>query len=133
MQTFLAYPDFYDSLHCLDPSRLGNQIYRECKTIVNGGWKNHSVSKMWKNHKYALCEYALVGLYVLRTERNRPYPHWEQWFAEKQKTFENTGLPAIIGREDFHDSHKSNLLRKDPEYYGQFGWNVPDNLEYVWE
>jgi hypothetical protein len=31
-----------------------------------------------------------------------------------------------------HDSHRSNLLRKDPQWYGQFGWTVPDDLPYVW-
>lgn len=131
MQVFLPYEDFYKSLSCLDPSRLGNQIYRECKTLVNGGWKHHPVAKIWKDHMYMLCEYALIGLQVLR-ERGKPYPKWEVWFKEKQKEFKNTGLPSIIGRKDFHDSHKSKLLQKDYKYYSKFGWEVPLDLEYVW-
>ena len=31
-----------------------------------------------------------------------------------------------------HASHRSNLLRKDPEFYGKYGWTEPDNLEYIW-
>lgn len=134
MQVFMPYDNFYESLMCLDPSRLGNQIYRECKTLVNGGWKNHPASKIWYNHRYQLCEYALVGLDVLRTQRNRPYPKWEKWFAEKQKEFDpESGFPKIFGYKPYHDSHKSNLLRKNPQWYSQFNWDVPDDLPYIWE
>ena len=31
-----------------------------------------------------------------------------------------------------HASHRSNLLRKDPEHYMQFGWTEPPDLPYVW-
>lgn len=31
-----------------------------------------------------------------------------------------------------HASHRSNLLRKEPEYYTQFGWTEPPDLPYVW-
>ena len=40
--------------------------------------------------------------------------------------------PWWIGDADLHRSHRSNLLRKDPEWYGQYGWRIPDNLPYVW-
>jgi len=132
MQTFLPYPDFRKSLESLDPSRLGNQIYRECKTLVSGHWKNHPIAKIWFGHEYALCEYALVGLEVLE-ERGRYYPHWIEWFTEKQNEFTDTGLPDIVGYTPFHDSHKSNLLRKLPEHYSRFNWDVPDDLPYIWK
>jgi len=118
MQTFLAYPNYYESLKCLDSSRLGNQVYREGKTIVSGGWKNHPIAKMWKGYEYSLCEYCLEGLKVLR-ERNLFYPKWEKWFAEKQKSFINNGYPNWLGNEALHSSHRSNLLfkgRKDIVY-----------------
>ena len=40
--------------------------------------------------------------------------------------------PHWLGYEPFHASHRSNLLRKDAEYYSQFGWTEPDNLPYIW-
>lgn len=40
--------------------------------------------------------------------------------------------PSWFGKQEFHDSHKSNLLRKDPKHYGQFNWNVKSNLPYYW-
>ena len=62
MQVFLPYPDFAKSVECLDPSRLGNQIYREALTLIKGGWKHHPASKMWANHKHALAKYWIAGL-----------------------------------------------------------------------
>lgn len=41
-------------------------------------------------------------------------------------------MPPWFGREDFHASHRSNLLRKHPDWYRQFGWYEPDDLPYVW-
>ena len=41
-------------------------------------------------------------------------------------------LPTWLGDEDFHRSHQSSLLRKDPDFYGPQFPGVPDDLEYVW-
>lgn len=40
-------------------------------------------------------------------------------------------IPWWLGKPLFHDSHKSMLLKKKPEHYSQFGWNVPD-IQYIW-
>lgn len=53
-----------------------------------------------------------------------PYPDFKQ-SAEPV-------LPAWFGNQAFHDSHKSNLLRKSPLWYSQFNWNVPNDLDYIW-
>ena len=53
MQTFLPYPSFSESMKCLDPKRLGNQVYRECLTLIRGGWSNHPIAKMWKKIRAA--------------------------------------------------------------------------------
>jgi hypothetical protein len=42
------------------------------------------------------------------------------------------GRPEWLGRPEFHRSHQSNLIRKDPEYYGPVFAGVPSDLEYVW-
>ena len=41
-------------------------------------------------------------------------------------------VPPWLGNEDFHRSHQSNLVRKDPAHYGPLFPGVPDDLEYVW-
>ncbi len=37
-----------------------------------------------------------------------------------------------LGDDAFHRAHRSNLLRKDPEWYGAVFDDVPDHLPYVW-
>jgi hypothetical protein len=131
MQTFLPYADFDESAKCLDSKRLGNQAYREGKTLIDGGWKNHPASKMWKGYEYALAEYCLACLRELQN-RGRHYPQWFEYFENKKNQFQNTGLPPWIGNKEFHDSHKSNLMRKDKEHYSKYFGDFPDNLPYIW-
>ena len=40
--------------------------------------------------------------------------------------------PHWIGKEEFHSSHRANLLRKDYEYYSKFGWKEDLGNPYVW-
>ena len=120
MQVFMPYPDLEQSVSCLDSSRLGNQIYREAKTIISGGWPNHPAAKIWRNHRGALATYCLHGLAELR-KRGKPYPRWEEFFFEircDEMRKEGCGhdselsLPPIIGYEPFHAGHRAALLAK---------------------
>lgn len=131
MQTFLAYPDFKKSAECLDPSRLGNQVYRECKSLINGGWKNHPIARMWHGYEHALAEYSLECLYELE-RRGRNYPLQIKFFKDCLNKFPDTGKPPWFGNDLLHSSHRSNLLRKNKDYYQQFGWSDPDTLLYAW-
>lgn len=131
MQVFCPYPDFDQSVQCLDNQRLGNQIYRECLTLIRGGWPNHPASKIWANHKRALAAYSLAGLREL-ARRGRHYPHHVATFQRFYDSEPDTGMPDLIGWEPFHISHQSNLLRKNPQHYRKFFLDVPDNLPYVW-
>lgn len=130
MQTFLPLPDFQEALRTLDPTRLGNQVYREGFTLLRGGWPNHPASKMWRGYEVALAHYIWVGLDVL-AERGKFYDHHrfelEPYLKRKKIT-----LPPWIGDPAFHASHRSNLLRKDPLWYSQFGWTEPEDLPYIW-
>ena len=132
MQTFLPYPSFYHSMEALDPSRLGNQVYREGMTLIRGGWSNHPAAKMWRGYHVALAEYLLAGCDVL-LDRDKDYTD-RDWYTELS-TIRYSGPyiePHWLGDPAFHASHRSNLLRKDPVWYGQHGWTEPDNLPYVW-
>jgi hypothetical protein len=40
--------------------------------------------------------------------------------------------PKWLGNADFHASHRSNLLRKEPSHYSQFHWVESPDLPYVW-
>lgn len=130
MQTFLPYPDFAQSAQCLDPSRLGNQFYREGLTLLRGKWRNHPASRMWRGYAYHL------GLYLLAcaAELERRGRHYPKHVAEVRARVEGQDPtpPTWLGDSAFHAAHRSNLLRKDPVWYGRFGWSEPDNLPYIW-
>ena len=139
MQTFLPYKSFEKSAKCLDYRRLGKQrveawqIY-QALTKENYGWKNHPIVKMWKGYELSLLFYGAI---ICEEWRNRKYKDNMLYrFVQELTKLQLLGLkrkyPSWIGDVDFHDSHKSNLLRKDKEFYSRYNWNVPDNLPYIW-
>lgn len=121
MQVFLPYPDYRQSLNCLDNSRLGNQIYREALTLLRDGWSNHPAYIMWQYYKHSLCSYCLIGLDIL-SKRGRHYPHHYTTFITMQKSFKRTGKPWWLGDNRIHRSHRAALLHKDYNHYSRFGW-----------
>jgi hypothetical protein len=151
MQTFLPEASFFLTVGYLDMRRLGKQRVEAFQLlcalgdewaleernrrnptceILGDGWKNHPAARMW-----AGCEYAL-GIYM-----NFCIEEWEDrgyknTMAQYPGTFGIHGLhikwPSWLGDEEFHLSHKSNLVRKDPKHYRRFWPDVPDDLPYVW-
>lgn len=129
MQTFLPYPDFVKSARCLDYKRLGKQrveAYQILRTLLgeSEGWINHPATKMWRGHESALAGYM-----------NAMIEEWVRRGYNNTMGYRGTAgliLPRWFGDPDFHASHQSNLLRKDPAFYGQYGWPVPSTLPYVW-
>ena len=135
MQTFLPYASFNESAKCLDYRRLGKQRV-ECKQIYlaltdpSYGWQNHPAVKMWRGHEAALACYGYV---ICREWRVRGYnDSLFPWFEYKLSSVGLAPAPDWLGDLALHASHRSNLLRKDPTWYGQFGWTESPDLEYVW-
>lgn len=134
MQTFLPFWDHDQTGACLDRQRLGKQRV-EGKQILNAllgysnGWSNHPATKMWRGYIPALCNYVEC---ICDAWRIRGYDDnvWEWVQLVKPKA--EVVLPSWWGDQRILDSHRSNLLRKDPIYYRIFGWTVPDNLPYYW-
>jgi pyrimidine dimer DNA glycosylase len=133
MQTFLPYSSFPEVAHILDSKRLGKQRV-EGLQILNiitrpdyvGGWKNHPAVLMWRGYEAAL------KLYV-----NTMIEEWKRrGYRNTMQLYDLDGveivMPWWMGDRRFHDAHKSNLLRKYPEYYRQFGWDVQEDLPYFW-
>jgi hypothetical protein len=147
MQTFLPHPCYQESARILDYRRLGKQRV-ECKQILQalgipvGGplrdkpssWRNHPATRMWQGHEYSLCVYAME---VCREWRRRGYkdtllPQFSDAAWGILAHGDDNGPPPWNHDDDFHASHRSNLLRKLPSHYSRFGWTEPDNLPYVW-
>ncbi|GAB3176732.1 hypothetical protein FHX75_121588 [Micromonospora palomenae] len=148
MQTFLPYPDFLASARTLDQKRLGKQRV-ETIQVLRGltrptyGWRNHPAVKMWAGYEEALTRYGL-DMCAVWCEPGRADTCAGTMTTDlaaacgierirTQAELAGAGeLPPWLGREDLHLSHRSSLLRKDPEHYRpQFG-DIPPDLEYVW-
>ena len=137
MQTFLPYADFKQTARVLDYRRLGKQRV-EAKQILMAlrsetkGWVNHPATRMWAGHEPALIQYGLDICH--EWVHGRGYKDTlTDFFLEQASQF--TGpivMPKWIGDTEFHLAHQSNLVRKDPVYYGAMFPGVQDDLEYVW-
>lgn len=135
MQTFLPYPSFRDSARVLDYRRLGKQRV-EAKQILlalaNGGaWANHPATKMWRGYHFALAAY---GVSICEEWIARGYNDslLSFFYDNGHASDEPCTLPPWLGTPAFHASHRSNLLRKDPEFYGKYGWTESPDLPYIW-
>ncbi|MCV7222529.1 MSMEG_6728 family protein [Mycolicibacterium elephantis] len=148
MQTFLPYPGFDASARVLDRRRLGKQRVETIQvlralTVPGYGWRHHPAAAMWAGYEEALVRYGLdvcavwcesgaadtcaatlatdltkgTGLTVVRTQK---------------KLAAADELPPWLGDKEFHRSHQSSLVRKDPGHYRQYFGDVPDDLPYVW-
>lgn len=140
MQTFLPHPDFHESAKALDYRRLGKQRVEALQILnvltgatTSKGWQNHPAVLMWKGYERSLVAYA-VAICEVWTSKG-----YKDTVAEKVRGLEQTYLadkplvqPMWIGQEDFHLSHRSNLVRKLPSHYGSLWPDVPNDLPYFW-
>ena len=139
MQTFLPYSDFNRSALALDRQRLGKQRV-ECKQIVLAlgnqtyGWQNHPAVRMWRGHARVLCEYG----FIICTEWvKRGYvDSLKDFFEYEDNLMYLRGVPRVeplwLGQAEFHRSHQSNLIRKNPSHYQHQFPGVAADLPYIW-
>lgn len=133
MQTFLPFADFSESARCLDNKRLGNQRC-EAKVLINSilnnsGWIRHPAAKMWKNNVGAL---GLYGCCICDEWIKRGYKDTTFDFFLNIAAKYDTTMPEWLNNDNFHSSHRSNLLRKLPAWYSKFGWGEKDDIPYIW-
>jgi hypothetical protein len=106
----------------------------EAKTILNvlnpnydkKGWRNHPAVLMWRGYEEALKVYynMAVGEWLDRGYKNT----MEMMVVDISKLI----WPPWLSDERFVVSHRSNLLRKDPVFYGKYGWTESPDLPYFW-
>lgn len=161
MQTFLPYPDYQRTADVLDSARRWKQCI-EARQLVNAleqgplcrydlaerrfvygpivgsrppagfayrktPWYGHPAAVMWRGRVESLKRYHDVMLSTVLRLRTHDVKAFGLYGADPAAT-----PPDWLGRESFHRSHRSNLLRKDPVFYGRYGWTEPNDLEYVW-
>lgn len=148
MQTFLPYPDFHATAEVLDPRRLGKQRVEAIQvlralTVPGYGWRHHPAAAMWAGYEEALTRYGLTVCAVwCATGRQdtcattlRADLHRTMGLADvrgQRELADTDDLPPWLGADDFHLSHRSALVRKDPAHYRARFPGVPDDLPYVW-
>lgn len=147
MQTFLPYADFERSARSLDRKRLGKQRV-ETIQVVRGlvvpgyGWRHHPAVLMWKGYEEALGRYGLTTCEVwtelgfgdtcAATIATDLAAAGVTRIRSQAELADVGALPPWLGDEAFHRSHRSSLVRKDPDHYRALFPDVPDDLEYVW-
>lgn len=148
MQTFLPYPDFTATARILDVRRLGRQRVEALQvlrglTVPGYGWRHHPAVKMWAGYEEALVRYGLDVCQVWRLDGHADTcavtlvtdlaRATGVSAVRTQDGLADVGeLPPWLGLEEFHRSHQSALVRKDPGHYRRWFPDVPDDLPYVW-
>lgn len=136
MQTFVPLgTDFTGTAKVLDRMRLGKQRV-EGLQILNAltgrskGWVNHPAVKMWKGYEPALVQYvvAMCDEWVSRGYKDTCK---DKVLAIGESFPSAVITPPWLDDPEVQLSHRSNLVRKLPEHYGEF-WNVPNDLPYKW-
>jgi len=100
------------------------------------GWCNHPAVKMWRGHEGALLAYAAA---ICDEWLTHGYSNKEcgvrlasMTMLRRAQLQATEAPPPWLGGHKFHASHRSNLLRKDAKWYGEFNWKEPADLPYVW-
>jgi hypothetical protein len=149
IQTFLPVPDFKECARILDKKRVWKQVI-EAKTIldilvreqepetkenssglcllISVPWANHPVTRMWRGHEGFLTIYYNTFLRECINERQIRVKAYSEIILPSTVY----PLPSWMSDERVYSSHRSNLLRKDPVYYGKFGWLEDDKQKYFW-
>lgn len=96
---------------------------------VKTPWFNHPAAKMWWNYLPALKAY--VNACILSVAHYRTHPNMTAQLYDLTDVAPMV-YPWWLGLPALHYSHRSNLIRKDPEYYGRYGWKVEPDLPYYW-
>jgi len=140
MQTFVPLADFNESAKVMDLKRLGKQIIEaqqifKALSLPEYGWKNHPATRMWEGHRLALLKYTKAfnnEWFQRRGAHHGAYLNLLSIANDVDVPLEEFSVPEWWGRQDVHDSHKSNLVRKLPEHYRQFWPQVSEDIPYVW-
>jgi hypothetical protein len=139
VQTFLPFADFRESASVLDQARLGKQrveALQVLRAIVlpTYGWQSHPAMQMWRGYVPALTRYALdmVDEWTDRGNADSTRPLITEFAPEAALAGAALAMPSWMGNEALHLSHRSNLVRKAPEFYAPLFPGVADDLPYVW-
>lgn len=150
MQTFVPEgSDLKLGFTRLDYKRLGKQRVEawQILNVLRGvdnegnpknhkGWVNHPATKMWHGYTAGLAFYGMLCCqeWIRRGYNDTMLPRFTNVFLSLQSKNGALNNPVHLPDflDDIADSHKSNLLRKEPDHYRQYWSDVPDDMPYDW-
>lgn len=139
MQTFLPFIDFRKSVACLGTRRLDKQIADVLRllTLVEREPSpiDHPAVLMWRGHESHLRIYAWECLreWERMWDEDCPWDRTHPLATRFIPFFNRLGWnpPHWNFDIDIHRSHRSNLIRLNPDYAGWWP-NTPERMPYYW-
>lgn len=127
-------------LHCrlISKDRNKKDLPRERWTfqaLKNPGWENHTATRMWRGYESCLLMYqlAITDEWLSRGYRDTCMVKTSVLYHYNGQRIDGTPwYPDWLGDERIHIGYQSNLIQKDPDYYGPIFHGVPDDLPYFW-
>ncbi len=116
----------------LDYRRCGKQRVeaKQILSILEGtnkrkGWSNHPAVHMWRGFEDALKLYINAHIYVWVNHHG---------YKNNMETYHVTRavIPPFLSNIHFVQRHQSNLIGKDPVFYGKYNWQVSVRVGYYW-
>ena len=153
MNTWLPYEDFEKSVECLTDNHLRMQV-TDCAKILY--WRTgmpidgrnasrqqmlHPCVVQWDGYLSYLLDYSLEAMTQAQertyygTKKEEINKRVEQILfivPTVESRLDNSEKPHWLGDKDYHDSHKSNLMRVNSFYKEYWITEVNEGLEYVW-
>jgi hypothetical protein len=139
MQTFVPEPDMEHSVRVLDRQRLGKQRVETLQIMkalagLSKGWTNHPATRMWRGYEHALLVYQA---HTVAEWKRRGYKDtcWEKTLDVYDQHFrqhEGVSMPHWWRDNRVHDSHKSALVFKAPDWYSVIYPEVVGEYNYYW-
>lgn len=138
MQTFITDYNPNISAKSLDNKRLGKQRVEaiqiaDCLLTKETRWKNHPAVKMWKGYEPFLIKVYLLSIineWEARGFKNQKCAdHWQRLYKKVKN--QPIKYPDWITKE-FIEAHRSNLIRKNTEFYESKFPDTKYGLKYIW-
>jgi hypothetical protein len=150
VQTFVPSESLAECARVLDRQRLGKQRVETLQIaralcMPGYGWQTHPAVAMWRGELEGLLAYQEAITYewtAIRGYKDTCYGKTLVVIGEMPEgggagvigrvRWDSFTMPAWWGDYEMHASHRSQLLAKDPEWYGQWGWDEIPGQAYVW-
>jgi hypothetical protein len=101
--------------------------------LTSKGWRNHPAVTMWRGHELELLRYqeAICNEWTSRGYKDTCLEKTRELVAPHLEKL-SEGEPSWLGDDKFHLGHKSNLKRKNEEFYSTVWPKIASDLPYEW-